>query len=286
MLQARSAADVRAAVLWSARNDVRIAARSGGHSYAGYSTLNGGLVVDLSALNGIAVSADRRTVQVGAGARLIDVYTALARRGADRSRPARAPPSASAAWRSGGGVGLASRALGTTCDNIAALTVVTADGRALECDARRNADLFWACRGGGGGNFGIATGFTFTTHRVSSASYFFASFPWSRAADVDRAPGRRWAPHAPDELFSICSLSTGALAARVSTSSASTWASEARPAAHPARPHVGPARRAAHGGAPPATSTSCSAGPAAWASRPPSAAARRASCSPPSPTTC
>ena len=89
------------------------------------------------------------------------------------------------------------------------VTVVTADGRALVCDARRNADLFWACRGGGGGNFGIATSFTFQTHRVNGGSYFFASFPWSHAADVVAA-WQRWAPHAPDELFSICSLSTGA----------------------------------------------------------------------------
>jgi len=207
ILNARGVSDVRAAVGWSVRNGVRFAARSGGHSYAGYSTLNGGLVVDLSALNGIAVSADRRTVQIGAGARLIDVYTALARRGL--TIPAGSCPTVGVGGLAlGGGVGLASRALGTTCDNVVALTVVTADGRALACDARRNSDLFWACRGGGGGNFGIATGFTLTTHRVSSASYFFASFPWSQADEVILA-WQRWAPNAADDLFSICSLSTG-----------------------------------------------------------------------------
>ena len=207
VLRARSVADVRHAVLWCARNGVRISARSGGHSYAGYSTLSGGLVVDLSALDGLAVSADRRTVQVGAGARLIDVYTALARRGL--TVPAGSCPTVGVGGLAlGGGVGLASRALGTTADNVVALTVVTADGRALSCDARTNPDLFWACRGGGGGNFGIATGFTFTTHPVASASYFFASYPWSRAAAVVAA-WQRWAPHAPPELFSICSLSTG-----------------------------------------------------------------------------
>jgi FAD/FMN-containing dehydrogenase len=103
---------------------------------------------------------------------------------------------------------MASRAFGTTCDNVVGLTVVTADGTAVACDARRNPDLFWASRGGGGGNFGVATGFTLKTHRVSSASYFFASFPWSEAADVILA-WQRWAPEAPDALFSICSLSTG-----------------------------------------------------------------------------
>lgn len=207
VLRARSVSDVRQAVMWCARNGVRIAARSGGHSYAGYSTVPGGLVVDLSALNGLRLSADRRTVQVGAGSRLIDVYSALARRGL--TVPAGSCPTVGIGGLAlGGGVGLASRALGTTCDNVVALTIVTADGRVLECDARRNADLFWACRGGGGGNFGIATGFTLTTHRVGPASYFFASFTWSRAAAVVAA-WQRWAPHAPDELFSICSLSTG-----------------------------------------------------------------------------
>ena len=65
----------------------------------------------------------------------------------------------------GGGVGLAGRALGTTSDNIRSLTIVTANGQALTANARQNADLYWACRGGGGGNFGIVTGFTFTHPR-------------------------------------------------------------------------------------------------------------------------
>ena len=146
-------------------------------------------------------------MQVGAGAHLIDLYTSLAGRGL--TVPAGSCPTVGVGGLAlGGGVGLASRALGTTCDNLVSVTVVTADGRALVCDARRNADLFWACRGGGGGNFGVATSFTFRTHRVAGGSYFFASFSWSHAAEVVSA-WQRWAPHAPDALFSICSLSTG-----------------------------------------------------------------------------
>ncbi len=207
ILMARNAQDVRQAILWSQRNGVRLTARSGGHSYAGYSTLNGGLVVDLSTMNGIAVSSDRRSVQVGAGNDLINVYTALANRGL--TIPAGSCPTVGVGGLAlGGGVGLASRALGTTSDNIVALTVVTADGQVRTCDGRTNPDLYWACRGGGGGNFGIATGFTFKTHQVSSAAYFFASFAWRDAPDVVAA-WQKWAPHAPPELFSICSLGTG-----------------------------------------------------------------------------
>jgi FAD/FMN-containing dehydrogenase len=199
---------LRAAVRWAARNDVPIAARSGGHSYAGYSTRTGALVVDLAGLGGVAPAPGNRSARVGAGALLIDVYTALARRGV--TIPAGSCPTVGIGGLAmGGGVGLASRTFGTTCDNVAALTIVTADGRALECDERRNPDLYWACRGGGGGNFGIVTGFTFRTHRVRAGSWFLARFAWEDAAEVV-ARWQRWAPNAPDELFSICSLSTGA----------------------------------------------------------------------------
>jgi len=198
---------VRAAVRWCAKYDVRIAARSGGHSYAGYSTVQGGLVVDLSRLGGLSVAPGGTTAQVGAGSRLIDMYSGLASRGL--TVPGGSCPTVGVGGLAlGGGVGLAGRAFGTTSDNIESVTVVTAKGQALTCDARQNADLYWACRGGGGGNFGIATGFTFTTHAVRSASYFFASFDWDDVGDVV-ARWQRWAPNAPPELFSLCTLTAG-----------------------------------------------------------------------------
>jgi FAD/FMN-containing dehydrogenase len=207
ILRARSVSDVRAAVRWCAKHDVRIAARSGGHSYAGYSTVQGGLVVDLGGIRGISVAPGGKTVQVGAGNRLIDMYSALASRGL--TVPAGSCPTVGVGGLAlGGGVGLAGRALGTTSDNIQSLTVVTANGQAVTASSRQNPNLYWACRGGGGGNFGIVTGFTFTTHRVDTASYFFASFDWDDVGDVV-ARWQRWAPDAPPELFSLCALETG-----------------------------------------------------------------------------
>lgn len=207
VLRARNASDVRAAVRWCAKYDVKIAARSGGHSYAGYSTVQGGLIVDLGRLNGIRVAPGGKTVQVGGGVRLIDMYSTLANRGL--TVPGGSCPTVGVGGLSlGGGVGLAGRALGTTADNIQSLTVVTADGKAVTASARQNPDLYWACRGGGGGNFGIVTGFTYTTHAVRSASYFFATFEWEDVADVV-ARWQRWAPNAPPELFSLCALETG-----------------------------------------------------------------------------
>jgi FAD/FMN-containing dehydrogenase len=203
--QPASRDDVRAIVRWAARTGVQLAIRSGGHSYAGYSTTSG-LVVDLARFGALALDAGGN-LTAGAGARLVDIEARLAGHG-------RALPSGSCATVGigglalGGGVGLASRKLGTTSDNLVSVGIVTADGRYRTCSERENPDLFWACRGGGGGNFGVATRFVFRTHPVSSVSYFFASWPWTQVVEVVRA-WQAFAPHAPDELFSICAVETG-----------------------------------------------------------------------------
>ena len=133
-------------------------ARSGGHSYAGYST-NQGLVCDVRRLNGIHIAADGRSVTAGAGVLAIDLITALAARGL--AVPTGSCPTVGVAGLAlGGGVGFAARTMGATCDNILALRIVTADGVAVSADAATNPDLYWACRGGGGGNFGVVTAFT------------------------------------------------------------------------------------------------------------------------------
>src|SRR5262249_22317708 len=108
----------------------------------------------------------------------------------------------------GGGVGFASRAMGTTSDNVRGVTMVAANGHVVQASGRTNEDLLWASRGGGGGNFGIVTGFTLKTHPAGPAAYFTANFPWSAAEDVVTR-WQSWAPEAPDALFSICSLGTG-----------------------------------------------------------------------------
>jgi FAD/FMN-containing dehydrogenase len=199
----QSATDVSRTILWARQNKVRIAARSGGHSYAGYSTTPG-VVIDVSRLASVTVNAASGTVGIGAGARLMDVYRELAARGV--TIPAGSCPSVGIAGLVlGGGVGFAGRKLGLTCDNLRSFTMVTADGVVRPCNPRRNPNLFWACRGGGGGNFGIATRFTFTTHPVSTVTTFRAVWSWSDAARVVDA-WQRWGPNAPDELFSLLSV--------------------------------------------------------------------------------
>jgi FAD/FMN-containing dehydrogenase len=104
-------------------------------------------------------------------------------------------------------VGYASRKLGLTSDNLAGLTLVSADGKRLDCGPHEHPDLFWACRGGGGGNFGIVTSFRFGTHRVGNVAYYRVTWPWSDAAAAVKA-WQAFAPHAPDELFSTLFMST------------------------------------------------------------------------------
>jgi FAD/FMN-containing dehydrogenase len=207
VVRVANAADVAKAILWAQKHGIRLAARSGGHSYAGYSTAGGGLVIDVGRLNAMAVHRSSGTATIGAGSRLIDVYARLAGNGV--TIPAGSCPTVGIAGLAlGGGVGFDSRRLGKTSDNISSLRIVTADGRWRTCNAKTNPDLFWACRGGGGGNFGVVTSFLFKTHPVNRASYFVLSWPWS-SAEVAVRTWQSFAPKAPDGLFSVCRLATG-----------------------------------------------------------------------------
>ena len=204
VVQVESTADVAAALRWADRFDVRVVARSGGHSYAGWCTTTDGIVLDLSRLRGIRVGRGR--VTVGPAARLIDVQRALTRRGV--SVPSGSCPTVGIGGLTlGGGHGLAGRRFGLTSDNLLAARVVTADGRVREVDSGTNEDLFWALRGGGGGNFGIVTSLTLATHRAPGAAYFSLSWPWSQAGEA-LAAWQRFAPEAPPALMSILSFGT------------------------------------------------------------------------------
>jgi FAD/FMN-containing dehydrogenase len=198
--------DVAACVRFAARSPLPFAVRSGGHSYAGYCLCHG-LVCDLRRLNTIRIAPNGRSVTVGAGVLAIDLITALAAR--SLAVPTGSCPTVGISGLAlGGGLGFAARALGATCDNLESLRIVTADGRVRTVSAQTSPDLYWACRGGGGGNFGAVTELTFRTHPVGTAAYGFCDFPWSEAPAVVAA-WQRLAPHAADELYLICALETG-----------------------------------------------------------------------------
>jgi FAD/FMN-containing dehydrogenase len=201
-----SPSDVQRCIGFARAHDVQMMPRSGGHSYAGYST-GPGLVCDVTTMATVALAGDG-SAMVGAGARLIDVYAGLAPHSV--VVPAGSCPTVGIAGLAlGGGVGVIGRKFGLTCDNVTALEIVTAAGDLLTCDASTNSDLYWACRGGGGGNFGVVTSFTLATHPISTLVLFQLSWPWAGAADVV-AGWQSWITTIPDELWSNCHLlSTG-----------------------------------------------------------------------------
>jgi FAD/FMN-containing dehydrogenase len=193
----RNPHDVSTCLAFVRKFGVPVAARCGGHSYAGWSS-SSGLIIDVTPMAGVHVNGTSATV--GAGTHLIDFYNGLAAHG--RAVPGGSCPTVGIAGLTlGGGVGVVSRAYGLTSDNVQSLQIVTADGQVRTCDSSQNSDLFWACRGGGGGNFGVVTSFTFTTHPAGQIVLFFLSWPWSQAARVISA-WQSWAPHAPDALWS------------------------------------------------------------------------------------
>ncbi|MGW4524405.1 FAD-binding oxidoreductase [Amycolatopsis sp. NPDC004378] len=196
--------DVQACVQGAAGR-LTLAARSGGHSYAGYSVPEGGLIVDVSALNNVDVQGTQAVI--GAGAKLKDVYAGLARAG--RALPAGSCPTVGIAGLTlGGGIGVLSRKYGLTCDHLSSAQVVTADGKLVTASASSEPDLFWALRGGGGGNFGIVTEFTFDTDPAPNVTVFSLRFPAGSAADVLGA-WQQWIAAMPPELWANCVLSGG-----------------------------------------------------------------------------
>lgn len=195
--------DVSRCVDFIAHHGIEIAARSGGHSYGGYSSCRG-LVVDVSRFNSVAVDTKANVAKVGAGTRLIDVYNEIGSRG--RLLPGGSCPSVGIAGLTlGGGVGAFGRKFGLTCDNLRAAEMVTAAGDRLVADPGSHPDVLWACRGGGGGNFGIVTSFEFAVHPMPEVTLFSLQYPWEAAGTMLEA-WQHWVTSAPDELWSNCEL--------------------------------------------------------------------------------
>ncbi|GAA4339958.1 FAD-binding oxidoreductase [Streptomyces venetus] len=203
--QCESTSDVREAVR-AAANHVPLAARSGGHSYVGYSAPHGGLTLDLRRMSAVEVQSNG-VATMGAGAPLRDVYGGVAQ--ANRCLPAGSCFTVGIAGVTlGGGIGVLQRRFGLTCDHLVGAEMVTADGRTLTVSAARTPDLFWALRGGGGGNFGIVTQFTFATDPAPALTVFVVGFPPGKVPEVLSA-WQSWISAAPRELWANCNMTGG-----------------------------------------------------------------------------
>ncbi|MGO8850988.1 FAD-binding protein [Mycobacterium sp.] len=179
-----SAADVQKAMAFAAANNLKVAPRSGGHSYVGASTANGTMVLDLRQLPGdIKYDAASGQVTVTPATGLYALHQALAAAG--RGIPTGICPTVGAAGHAlGGGLGAHSRQAGLMCDQLTSASVVVPGGQTVTASAANNPDLFWALRGGGGGNFGVTTSLTFATFPTGDVDAVNLNFPPQSFAQV------------------------------------------------------------------------------------------------------
>lgn len=164
IVRCQGADDVAAAVRWAADEDVAVHVKGGGHSYAGHTVGDGGLLLDMSPMSGIKVRPEEHRVTVGAGATWADLDSATQHHGL-----ATTGPTASSVGVAGstlcGGTGWLSRRHGHALDNVVAFEVVTTTGEQVRAAADVNSDLFWGLRGAGQ-NLGVVTSLEFQLHEV------------------------------------------------------------------------------------------------------------------------
>ncbi|MGL4964858.1 MAG: FAD-binding oxidoreductase [Inquilinus sp.] len=196
-------ADVVHAVKLARANNLLVAVRSGGHNVAGRALCDDGIVIDLSAMTGVFVDPQHRTVRVRGGTTLGELDRETQLHGLAVPTGV-IPRTGIAGLALGGGVGWLVRKHGLTCDNLLSCEVVTAAGDVITVDADTHPDLFWGLRGGGG-NFGIVTSFLFRAHPVSVVLGGLVIYPREVAGALLRHY-REVMATAPDELTAYAGL--------------------------------------------------------------------------------
>src|SRR3954454_17620128 len=206
IVRCAAVADVMRAVDFARSEDLPVAVRGGGHSIPGFSTCDGGVVIDLSAMNAVRVDPGAQTVVVEGGATWADLdhesqAFGLAVTGGLVSS------TGIAGFTLGGGIGWLMRKYGLACDNLIRADVVTADGQLVNTSEDENPELLWGLRGGGG-NFGIATSLELRLHPVGpmllAGPVFFAG---DRAEEVLHFY-RDWVRELPDDVTTLVNLTT------------------------------------------------------------------------------
>ena len=198
--------DVSRAINFARDRSLEIAVRGGGHGVAGKALVDGGLVIDLRRMNGVTVDPLARTATVGGGATMSDLDRATEPHGL-ATTGGRVSTTGVAGLTLGGGNGWLDRKFGLACDNLLSVELVTADGQTVRASEDENAELFWALHGGGG-NFGVATSFTFRLYELPSVTVGLLLWPFDEGADVVRAH-RDFIQDAPDEVCGAAVFLTG-----------------------------------------------------------------------------
>jgi FAD/FMN-containing dehydrogenase len=173
---AQETQDVVNAVRWAVKRKVPIRMRSGRHSYEGLSVDNAGIVIDVSEMKQVEVDRRSGIATIGTGWRNIELTETLGSEGLVVPTGICATPGI-AGLTLGGGHPIQARTWGLTQDHLLELEMVDANGRVIRANDNKHSDLFWAYRGGGGGNFGICTSFRFRTHHIETVGY--AEISWA-----------------------------------------------------------------------------------------------------------
>ncbi|MBS9532902.1 FAD-binding oxidoreductase [Mycobacterium sp. M1] len=211
ILQCRTRDDVVAAVRYAVDSGLQIAVRGGGHSVAGHSASEGGVVIDLSLMRKVEVDVEQRVAYVDAGATWGDVDRVTSAHGL--ACPGGVVSTTGVGGFSlGGGIGWLSRAYGMTCDNLIGADLVTAAGDVLPVSETENADVLWGLRGGGG-NFGVVARFALRLHPVDRIVVGVKSYDDAQSEAVLKH-FRTQMDDAPDHLASILDFSTDSKSGR------------------------------------------------------------------------
>ena len=177
---ARETTDVVNALTWAQQHGVPVRVRSGRHCLEGWSTVDDGLVIDVSEMKSAAIDAEPRRATVGAGLNQSEAVATLGRAGF--AAPTGTEGSVGLVGATlGGGFGLLTRAFGMACDNLAAAEIVIASegggAEVIVADETHHPDLLWALRGAGNGNFGVVTSMTYSIHPLTQTIYLVARWP-------------------------------------------------------------------------------------------------------------
>ena len=203
IVRCRSAADAAAAVRFARRAGLEICVRGGGHNVAGRAVADGAVMVDLAEMKGAVVDPEARTVRAEGGLTWAELNGATAEHGLAVTGGA-ISTTGIAGLTLGGGLGWLMAKFGLAADNVESIELVTAEGEVLEVDARSHPDLFWALRGGGG-NFGVATRFTYRLHPLEMVTGGLIAHPFDAAPDLLRFY-RDAVKDAPDDLTVFAAL--------------------------------------------------------------------------------
>jgi FAD/FMN-containing dehydrogenase len=184
IVRCRTTADVVAALALARRAGLEVSVRGGGHSVAGRSVTDGGLMIDLAEMKSISVDPARATATAGGGVIWSELNDAAAKHGLAVTGGA-VSTTGIGGLTLGGGLGWLMAKHGLAADNLLAVELVTADGAVLQVDATSHPDLFWALRGGGG-NFGVATSFTYRLHALGTVVGGLIAHPLDAAPELLR----------------------------------------------------------------------------------------------------